>query len=414
MAKVAARMVAQRMLISACLALAACSGAAVGAWAAASAPGSAAPSPATVPPRLVPEAVAVTPAGVVWFDQDRIRLVERSGRIRQLRSIPARIRGGVYLSQSAGRWVALQTSHGLMVGTPGRLRLLHFPSPSVATRCVGWLAQANFLGRFFVLTRNRMVLDATGCRNHGGPQLIYVKAIGGSGPWRVLMKLGRNHNPRLLAAYGDLLAVGEQFSRAGASSRRMRVSVIDLRTDHLKQRFEAPDGYLQFADARRLVVSVPVPSRAPLQSGISPDGGWASDAGCDPCRMLLYSTHGRLIARLGTTSDPPLVSEDHLVSFDYSYQTTTETVSVRELPFGAPQLVRAFRAPGMTLATLSLRWPWLATVQIARQVVPPAHRYGCSGYGPPGPPYETTLNLARTVPSLPAAPQSFICYAPRH
>jgi hypothetical protein len=246
----------------------------------------------------------------------------------------------------------------------------------------------------FLVTGGEVVLAASGvdgCQGGDTRQPIYERSLR-RGRWRVLRTID-NHYPPRLAAHGQLLAIGAEIPVNDGRLLLMRVRLIDLRDGRLRAQFTLPDGNLQFAGPDRLVLSTPA---AP---------GFAYASGGLPSRMFLYSAGGRLLAELGRTARPPLVSGDHLVTVDESRDYQTETVSVRRLPYGAPRPVIGFRSPARKLVALAFRWPRLALIQTTSPLFPPDQPgYQCSPYGPASQPSETTLDLAGGQPSIPPPP----------
>jgi hypothetical protein len=84
------------------------------------------------------------------------------------------------------------------------------------------------------------------------------------GRWRVLRWLAGDPEPPVLAAEGNLVAVGAQLSSA-----KMEVSILDVRNGRADARFDLPYGHLAFASRDRLVLSVTMVGRANPSSGSS-------------------------------------------------------------------------------------------------------------------------------------------------
>ena len=220
-------------------------------------------------------------------------------------------------------------------------------------------------------------------------QPLFFKSLRG-GPWRVLRWLPGEVEPEL-AAEGDLLAVGVPFSSA-----RMEVSIFDIRDARPWARFDLPDGYLDFASRDRLVLSAPAPS-APDEVDF-PLWEWSG-----PFQLASYSTHGRLLAGLGTAQQPPLVSGMHLVTVDQ------ETVSVRNVTGGPARAVIGFNAPARALDAVAFRWPALVVVETTSDPLPPSQIHCWSGdYGPPSEAFLGVLDLARAAPFVAPPPSAHV------
>jgi hypothetical protein len=254
--------------------------------------------------------------------------------------------------------------------------------------CKGWLPS-----RDFVVAGDDLV-SAGECQwdDYSAREPLYIRSLRG-GRWRVLrwiaaISLREGDGPYssvepVLAAEGDLVAVGVQFSSA-----KMEVSILDVRTGRTVSRFDVPDGYMAFASRERLVLSFPV---------LGPeDKDFPLSSGDNLYRLALYSASGYHIEEIGLSQEPPLVSGMHLVTDEEG------TVSVRSVEGGAPTRVAGFDEAREQRA-LAFRWPALAVVEATRLPLGPTELRCWGGeYGPAGPPFLAVFDLARPRPFAPA------------
>jgi len=343
------------------------------------------------------QALAVTPAGVVWASADGI-VLEVAGRTSRRLAVlgnPA----GPYVLESSGDTFALLTGSGLWSGmtSSGAAPL----APAVVDGC--WQPQSDGLSTFFDVADGEVVLDAKSICAPGTTgqtsQPVFVHPARG-GSWRVLTRVAGSAPP-VLASDGALLAIGTQ-----QSSAQMSVRVLNMRSGRTVDHFSVADGYLEFASPTRLVLTIPpVDAGFPLgQVVVNPAVGALIDGGVSLLyRPALYSTAGRLLARLGLSSFPPLVSDGHMVTVDNASDGPT-TISVRPLPSGPTTNLISFANPARTLLTEALGWPTLAIDSTTSPRLPPGE-YDCgnAGYfGAPSPPTLSALDLARAVAYVPA------------
>jgi hypothetical protein len=125
-------------------------------------------------------------------------------------------------------------------------------------------------------------------------------------------------------------------------------------------------------------------------------GTYASISAGGAYRMELYSSHGRRLASLGVTSQPPLVSGTHVITVNDDAATNVQTIAERTLPNGRVRDVIAFNAPGRALVTVAFSWPRLAVIETTSPALPDGQfscQYGT--YGPPTKPFLAELDLAR-------------------
>jgi hypothetical protein len=349
--------------------------------------------PAPPPPR---EAIAALPNGAVWFDGNHVRLAGASGAIRTIRSLPAND-FGPYEVQAAERTVAVLAGNDLLAGElPGPIRKV----PVGGNGC--WRAAPASLTTFFTVAPGSLLLDGSwSCSfaSASGPQPVFVRSIKG-GSWRVL-RTAPGAAPPILAAHGDVVAIGTQ-----RSLERMSVVLLHLGTGREIARFAMPDGYLAFAGSDRLLLTVPESASFPLEPRVdvagSEIGGNAAGGGYS---LALYSVRGRFLASLGATSELPIVSGSHLVTVDDN-EDGTQTISVRSLGSGVATPVIGFDAQGRALLTAALRWPRLVIVQTTSAPLPDGQfncRFGT--YGPPSAPFIDTIDLAHPIQYLPPPPQ---------
>ena len=219
--------------------------------------------------------------------------------------------------------------------------------------------------------------------------------------------------PPVLAAEGNTLAVGIQLSL-----RRMGVLLIQMPSGRVRGRFDLPDGMLAFADAHRLVVSRRSGAPFPIVPEVDVGGGTisAGNIGSGPFHSTLYSTTGRRLQDLGTSTQPPLVSGDHIITVSRDLVAGTDILRVRNVSTEHPTLIVGFHVPGRTLLASALRWPYLAMIETTSAALPNGQfscRYGT--YTAPSSPFVRTVDLAATPqfdpaptpPPQPAAEQVF-------
>ncbi len=237
---------------------------------------------------------------------------------------------------------------------------------------------------------------------------LFARNIDG-GRWRVLRWLTGSAPPSL-AAEGNLLAAGvvesdTETTRSGtrASNPEMRTSVIDLPSGRVVSHFEAPDGYLSFASARRLLVSELLPeparagARAPAPSAQTPIAPLRQTV----YRNLLYSLRGHRDADLGTSSELLLVSDMHVLEDETSNGHLV--LAVRALSGGAERRLVGFDAPVRQLLDIAFRWPAVAIIETTSAPLAQDEVTCTSGdYRAASAPFLSILDLARHEPFLPA------------
>jgi hypothetical protein len=343
-----------------------------------------------------PQAVAVVGRGAVWFDDGPVFFKGfHSGSVR-LGPIETKEIGRESSVASSASAVAAIAGEGAgkdvaFVGDvpPSPLVVVAPPRLMGGGGCKGWLPG----GDFVVAGDDLVVAGECQWDDYSVRQPLYIRSLRG-GRWRVLRWLtvvslpggdGVYDNvPPVLAAEGDLVAVGVQFS-----SVRMAVSILDVRDGRRVARFDLPDGYMAFASRDRLVLSVPV-----LPSPEDHDFPLSSD---NLYRLALYSTRGQHIAELGSAQEPPLVSGMHLLTEEDG------TVSVRSVAGGAPKAVIGFNPPGRALITLAFRWPVLVMVETTSVPLLSSEVHCWSGdYGPASKPFLGVFDLARSEPFVSA------------
>ena len=326
----------------------------------------------------------------MWFDDGTIFFKGfRAGSVRLGPIKKNEIGPRAPLASSASA-VAATAGEGAGVGAflggvpPSPLAAIAPPKLMGGGGCKGWLP-----GGDFVVAGDDLVA-AGECQwdDYSVRQPLYIRSLRG-GRWRVLRWLAvdslptgnglYSNVPPVLAADGDLVAVGVQFSSA-----RMGVSILDVRDGRTAARFNLPDGHMAFASRDRLVLSVPVLP--------SPEDHEFPLSSADLYRLALYSTRGHHIAELGAAKEPPLVSGMHLVTDEEG------TVSVRSVAGGAPEPVASFNEAREQLA-LAFRWPALVVVEATNTALLPSEvRCWGGDYRRAGPPFLAVFDLARPQP----------------
>jgi hypothetical protein len=336
--------------------------------------------------------------GVVWFDEGPV-FFERFGS-EKMRLGPGRLRvltrGPVISSARAvvvggGQRESAEEEDTVVVGgeqregteeadprflasvPPGAFESIRYPPLFGDAGCKGWEPSGpRVLADDELVVAGKCFWDDPFSR-----QPLFVRSLHG-GRWHVLRWLTGEYEP-VLAAEGSLLAVGVQRSLA-----QMGVSILDLHDGRVHAHFTLPDGYLSFASRDRLVLSS---TASPPPDGVC----FPLDEGpCGPYRTALYSTHGQRIAELGTSREPPLVSDMHLLTDEYREVPGNgeyQTLSVRNLAGGASggasRSVIGYNSPARALVALAFRWPALAVVETTSNPLLPSEVHCWSGdYGP--------------------------------
>jgi hypothetical protein len=105
----------------------------------------------------------------------------------------------------------------------------------------------------FVVAGDYLVASAQGECPSGttaAREPLFIKDLRG-GHWRVLRWLA-GASPPILAAEGDTLAIGVQYSVTA-----LDVVLLSVANGRVEAHFNLPDGYLAFASPARLVLSTP-------------------------------------------------------------------------------------------------------------------------------------------------------------
>jgi hypothetical protein len=348
-----------------------------------------------VPPRPPPQqAVAVIRKGIVWYDEGSLifKGFDASDSHTERLNVSGYEQPQIAASANA---IALasgeggeESPEGGFVGDipPGRVVAIPQPKPIAAGGgCSDWLPAGGYR-EDFVLAEYELVSVGNGtCPAGQAPtrEPLFVRSLRG-GRWRVLLWLAGGAPP-ILAAEGDLLAVGTQFTQA-----TMQVQLIDLASGRTLSRLNLPDGYLAFSSPQRLVLSVPAEG-FPLAA--QPQGG--------PFQLALYSTRGDELAQLGSVAAPPLISGPELVSSESS--EGTRTLFLRALAGGPQRPVIGFNEPGRRLIALAFRWPALVLVQTTSAALAASEvKCGAGYYGPESKPSLGVFDLAEVEPFVPA------------
>jgi len=341
-----------------------------------------------IPPQPPLQALTIVDGGVVWFDDGPVLFRSfRSGST-------TRLAANAYLTSSWPRQVpssatAVGADTGGLAGVPPRpLVRISRPAPFAGFGCKAWEPG----GDEVVVEDEIVAAGACSFEDRYTRRPLFFRSVL-RGPWRVLRWLPGEVEP-VLAAEGPLLAVG-----VPTSSARMEVKIFDVRSGRVRAGFVLRDGYLSFASPDRLVLSEPAPRAAdevdfPLYE-------WSGG----PFQLSLYSTHGRLLARLGSAQEPPLVSGMHLVTVEQ------ETVSVRSVTGGSTRAVIGFNAPARALDAVAFRWPALVVAETSSDPLLASEVCCWTGdYGPPSKAFLGIFDLARDEPFV--APPALVHVEP--
>jgi hypothetical protein len=354
------------------------------------------------------EQLAVLHDGVVWVDDGRVLFQSFwSGRVTL---------GGLESTSppvlaSSGSAVVLVggARAGFAGGFPPR-RLAPVESPGEEARevaggdCADWSPLVGSTLRIksnFAVGQGELI-DAGECQVENGgfeeqelatSQPLFVHNLGG-GEWHVLRWV-KGHDPPVLATEGHLLAIGEPVS-----AMTMRVTVLDLATRKILARFQTPPGYLSFASARRLVLSVPVREVATSAHAAEAIRRVERVA---VYRLDLYTLHGSLLAYLGSVVGLPLVSHMHLLESEAV--DGAEILAARNLLDGSRRRLIGFDGPPRSLDAVGFRWPAVAIVETTRAPLAQSEVTCESGeYHPAGPPQLRIFDLARREPYVQPLP----------
>jgi hypothetical protein len=355
------------------------------------------------PPPPAQQALALVGKGIVWYDEGPVLLRGFASESVSLGGIKAEAsRWRPQLDSSAGAVAGLLGEGGFIGGLPpARLASIAQPKPVSGGGCEDWQPSVEVRADFVVAADDLVSAASARCPRaaDGARQPLFARSLRGGG-WRVLRWLAGDAAP-ILAAEGDLLAVGQQITRA-----TMSVLILDVRSGRVRAHFHLRDGYLDFASRNRLVLAVPREPGFPLGPREQEGGGFYGDSegSSGPYELALYSTRGRRISGLGSYLELPLVSAMHLVENESS--EAGEVISVRSLAGGAPTRLIGFDNPERELVTLAFRWPVLAMAETTRAILQLGEvQCGTGYYGQPSPAFLQIFDLARSEPFIaPPAP----------
>ena len=195
-----------------------------------------------IPPPPPPnQAVAILSRGAVWFDDGPVFFKPfGAGSLRHIHSpAPALTRqaessaGTVVVGGGSGE-SAEADHHRFLVGVPpAGLKSIPYPPLSESSKCENWEP-----GGAHVLAGEELVVAVNCFSSTEGRdwQPLLVRSLRGR-LWHLLRWVAGESEP-ILAADGPLLAVGVQHF----SAEQMRVSILNLRSDHVRAHFTLPDG----------------------------------------------------------------------------------------------------------------------------------------------------------------------------
>jgi hypothetical protein len=354
------------------------------------------------PPPPLQQAVAVVKSGVIWFNDGSLLLRRFGAGSVSLGAFPTREQRAPQIVTSASAVAGLLGGEGFVGGiVPHRLAPIPPPKPISGGGCTGWQPEVRAPADFVVVNDDLVVAAQGECPEGGATrQPLFIRNLRG-GRWHVLRWLTGRNSP-ILAAEGDVLAVGVQFSLT-----TMAVALIDVRDQRTTARFILPDGYLAFASRNRLLLSASPAQDFPLGPQVSLAGGGVitrSGGAGFPYHIVLYTTRGRRLVELGSAVEAPPVSHMHIIV------EREGTLAVLSLAGGPRRALTGFNAPARELLTLAFRWPALAILQTTSAILP-ASEVTCEHedyYGPASAPFLTILDLARDEPFLPPPPSSLL------
>jgi|GEM_PF-4640028 len=310
------------------------------------APGSALPFAA--------QEVAVTDRGVVWVDKGPVLFRGFWSGDATLGGVRDRSPG----IASSATAVALSASGEFQASIPpGHLfTIAQLEEPVLHAECpAGWLPAS---GGEFALAGDALITSGS-CGGMEGTgeeesQPLFVRHLPG-GEWRVLRWL-EGHEPPILAAEGNLLAIGNRLQLG-----EMRVTVLDLATHRILGRFRAREGQLAFASPRRLVLLASVScgrAAAATESGKAP-----TRVRCLAYEGELYSLHGRALAALGRIpAAGQSVSHMRILKYE-PLEGGGSALAVRDLRDGRTRRLIGFDEPARTLTAVAFRWPAVVVVE---------------------------------------------------
>jgi hypothetical protein len=359
------------------------------------------------------EGVAVLGGGVVWFNEGLVSLRSFSSGVARLGSIPTLDRLSPVVESSASAVVILERRvrsepepGSPLLDPPVSARFVavvppHPPTPIAEGRgvagggCERWLprTEAEEISDFVVagddlVTTGECVRRRTATRpgvveipTPPTQQPVFIRSLNGGG-WKVLRWLGGAHQA-ILAAEGDLLAIGEQITAS-----RLRVLIVNVLTGQTEATFTTPDGVLSFAAANRLLLFEPIERQFPIDGGLF-----------GPLRLKLYSVRGRALATLGVESNWASLQASAMHVLEWG---EGGALMVRNLLSGERRPVIGFNSPGRSLFEYAFRWPALAIVQSTSPVLA-LPEISCEEgyYGPPSEPFLTLFDLERAEPYVP-------------
>ena len=340
--------------------------------------------------------MAIVRAGVVWYDNGVVRMIGHDGK----RTVLARWKQP-YAEEppqmsSSGVAVALAADGRFMGGIPpAHLSLLSSGRADSSTECPRWRPELRSIGNFVVAGDQLIVAAEPTCGGSGSsPQPVFAKDLRG-GRWRVLRWLPGTAPP-MLAADGSLVAIGVQRSPS-----LMNVGVVDADSGSTVAHARLPDGYLAFAGKDRLSVSVPTFGGFPFYYRLETQGGsYGGSRGSlgGEYRVALYKTDGRYVASLGTSYEQPDLSAMRRIAVSYNAEMETQTLAEQDLSDAQTRDVIGFDQ-GRALLAIAWRWPLLAAIETT-SVALPSGQFNCDygTYGPPSPPFLTTIDLAQSSP----------------
>ena len=188
----------------------------------------------------------------MWFDEGSVFFKGfHSGRVR-LGAVKSEFRPRIASSATAVALSGGEKAEFVGGVPPSPLTAIAPPKLRGASGCKGWLPG----GEFVVAGDDLVVAGECQWDDRSVRQPLFVRSLRGR-RWHVLRRLAvdslpggdglYDNAPPVLAAEGDLVAVGVQFSSA-----RMAVSILDVRNGRTVARFDLSDGYLAFASPNKL------------------------------------------------------------------------------------------------------------------------------------------------------------------
>lgn len=366
--------------------------------------------------------IAVLGDGVVWVDEDKVVFQGFRSGAATLGGLP---QSRTPILEGSGNAVVLVgAGAGFSAGIPPR-RLAPVEGADEEVRafvgggCSHWSPLVSSLDapEDFAVADGELV-DAGECPIENGgfdeqelatAQPLFVHNLRG-GEWHVLRWL-KGHEPPILAADGNLLAIGEPLSTETVrvtGPERMRVTILELPTRNVVSRFVAPLGHLSFASKRRLVVLVLVGARA----AAAPPPSKQPEVTIrlrSSYRLDLYGLDGRPLAYIGTVREPVLISHMHMLVEEEVEGHTV--LAVRNMLDGSTRRLIGFNEPARTLEAVAFRWPAVALIETTS--VPLAQSEvtcGSGEYHPASPPRLRIFDLARRETYMPPPPSAHLSH----